>query len=252
MRWKNSPLVGAKAGPEAGLKDGQFEAYASVFGNVDSYGDVVMPGAFAESLTEWKGSGLSLPLLWGHNMADPDYNIGHVLEATEDDRGLKVRAVLDLESPKAAQVYRLLKAGRVSQMSFAFDVLDGGMAERDGEDVYELRTLKLYEVSVVPIGANQETEVLAVKGMAEQMTAAVREGHELPTKTIGALRGVRDAIDRVILLADPTEKSGNTADGNGEAVRADRKPEADPGAAVRRLKLLELAGLHYDPEGEDR
>lgn len=249
MRFKNMPLVGTKAGPDAGLKDGQFEAYASVFGNVDSYGDVVVEGAFADSLKEWDGSGLALPVLWGHNMADPDYNIGHVVEAVEDERGLKVRAELDLESPKAAQVYRLLKAGRVSQMSFAFDVLDAAMAERDGDDVYELRKLKLYEVSVVPIGANQETEVLAVKGMAEQMTAAVRDGRELPTKTIDALRGVRDAIDQAIALADPPEKSDGTAGGNDEADRVVRKSEADPGAAARRLTLLELAGLDNDPEG---
>ena len=250
MRFKNMPLVGTKAGPDAGLKDGQFEAYASVFGNVDSYGDVVVQGAFADSLEEWDASALALPVLWGHNMQDPDYNIGHVVEAVEDEHGLKVRAELDLESPKAAQVYRLLKAGRVSQMSFAFDVLDAAMAERDGDDVYELRKLKLYEVSVVPIGANQETEVLAVKGMAEQMTAAVRDGRELPTKTIDALRGVRDAIDQAISLADPPEKSDGTAGGNDEAGQAARKSEADPGAAARRLTLLELAGLNHYPEGD--
>lgn len=250
MRWKNMPLVGTKAGPDAGLKDGQFEAYASVFGNVDSYGDVVVKGAFAESLKEWAGSGLALPVLWGHNFADPDYNIGHVVEAVEDERGLKVTAELDLESPKAAQVYRLLKAGRVSQMSFAFDVLDAAMAERDGDDVYELRELKLYEVSVVPIGANQETEVLAVKAAAEHMTGTVRDGLPLSTKTVDALRGVRDALDEAIRLAGTPEKSDGTADGNDEAGRAARKSEADPGAAARHLKLLELAGTnHDDPEG---
>lgn len=250
MRFKNMPLVGTKAGPDAGLEDGHFEAYASVFGNVDSYGDVVVAGAFADSLKEWDASGLALPVLWGHNMQDPDYNIGHVVEAVEDERGLKVRAALDLESPKAAQVYRLLKAGRVSQMSFAFDVLDGAMAERDGDDVYELRRLKLYEVSVVPIGANQETEVLAVKGMTEQMTAAVRNGRELPTKTVDALRGVRDAIDSALAVVDRDEKSDGTTGGNGEAGRAARNSEADPGAAARRLTLLELAGMtNNDPEG---
>lgn len=248
MRWKGVSLVGTKAGPDGGLDEGTFEAYASVFGNVDSYGDVVVQGAFADSLKEWDTSGLSLPVLWGHNFADPDYNIGHVIEAVEDEHGLKVRAALDLESPKAAQVYRLLKAGRVSQMSFAFDVLDGAPAEKDGEDVFELRRLKLYEVSVVPIGANQETEVLAVKAAAEHMAAGL-EGAPLSTKTIDALRGVRDSIDRAIRSVDPDEKSGNTADGNGEAAGVGRNPEADPGAAARRLVDLELAGLTNDPEG---
>lgn len=251
MRWKNTALVATKAGPAGGLKEGEFEAYASVFGNVDSYGDIVVKGAFAESLKEWEASPAVLPVLWGHNFADPDYNLGHVVEAVEDDHGLKVRAVLDLESPKSAQVYRLLKAGRVSQMSFAFDVLDGGPVEKDGVEAYELRRLKLYEVSVVPIGANQETEVLAVKAAAEHMTATVREGLPLSTKTVDALRGVRDALDEAIRLSGTTsEKSDNTAGGNGEAASGGRKPEADPGAAARRLKLLELAGITYYPEGD--
>lgn len=157
-----------KAGPDDGLGEGEFTAYASVFGNKDSYGDIVLPGAFGETLAEWKDSGNVLPLLFGHNMQDPDFNIGGVLEAKEDDHGLFVKSALDLDNPKAAQVYRLLKGRRLSQMSFAYDVLEGGEAQREREDgtkefFYELRKLKLYEVSVVPIGANQETEILAVK-----------------------------------------------------------------------------------------
>ena len=142
---------------------GTFEAYASVFDNVDSHGDVVRRGAFTDTLKEWEASGRPVPVLWGHNMDDPDYNIGHLLEAVEDEHGLRVRAQIDLEGPKGQQVHRLLKSGRVAQMSFAYDVLDGGPVEKDGADVYELRRLKLYEVSVVPIGANQETSLLDVK-----------------------------------------------------------------------------------------
>lgn len=157
-----------KAGPDDGLEDGQFLAYASVFGNKDSYGDIVMPGAFAESLAEWAAKGDYIPALFGHNMSDPDFNIGHVVEAVEDERGLKVLVQLALDEPKGAQVYRLIKGRRIGQMSFAYDVLEGGEGERKRDDgstewYYELRKLKLYEVSVVPIGANQETEILAVK-----------------------------------------------------------------------------------------
>ena len=52
-----------KAGPDDGLADGQFTAYASVFGNKDSYGDVVVPGAFADDLAAWKDSGQHIPVL---------------------------------------------------------------------------------------------------------------------------------------------------------------------------------------------
>lgn len=161
--------VQLKAGPDDGLEEGEFTAYASVFGNKDSYGDVVVKGAFLETLAEWKGTGFPIPLLFGHNMQDPDFNIG-TASAEEDEFGLLTRGKLALGEPKADQVYRLLKGRRINQMSFAYDVLDGGWSKRtkaDGteEEFYELRRLKLHEISVVPIGANQETSILSVKAL---------------------------------------------------------------------------------------
>jgi HK97 family phage prohead protease len=88
-------------------------------------------------------------------MSDPDYNIGHVMKAVEDDHGLLVTAQLDLENPKAMQTYRMLKGRRINQMSFAYDVLDGsGTRSRDAprETSTSCAKLKLYEVSVVPSG----------------------------------------------------------------------------------------------------
>ncbi|MFS0228173.1 HK97 family phage prohead protease, partial [Corynebacterium striatum] len=142
------------------LGDGEkaeFEAYASVFGNRDSYGDVVQKGAFAASLKAWDEKGAPIPLLWGHNMADPDFNIGMVTSAEEDEHGLKVVCELDTDSPKGAQVHRLLKQGRVREMSFAFAATSSEYGELDGKSVRFLKEVDLFEVSVVPLGANPET-----------------------------------------------------------------------------------------------
>lgn len=192
-----------KAGPDAGLAEGEFVAYASVFGNVDSYGEVVQKGAFADSLAAWSAGDNPIPLLWGHNFADPDYNLGYVKEAVEDDRGLKVHAVLDMESPKSAQVYRLLKSGRVAQMSFAFDVEKETYVESEAVDngdgtktvtpgYWSLEQLKIHEVSVVPLGANQETEVLAVKSAADSLRAKAGKALSAKNETV-----IRDSIDRL-------------------------------------------------------
>ena len=212
MRLKNAKVL-VKAGPDAGLEDGQFEAYASIFGNIDSYGDVVQPGAFENTLKEWAESGNFLPVLFGHNMADPDYNIGHVIEATEDEKGLRVLGQLDLESPKGAQVHRLLKGKRITQLSFAYDVIKGTWGQLGGQDVYELHEVKIYEVSLVTIGANQETEVLAVKTAMESMAAGVKEGRVLSSKHVDSLRAARDSIDAVLAAAevatDQEKASGN-------------------------------------------
>ena len=195
--------VQLKAGPADGLEEGQFEAYASVFGNVDSYGDVVMPGAFADSLKEWEGSENLLPVLFGHNMSDPEYNIGHVVSAVEDEKGLRVIAQLDLETPKGLATYRLLKGRRISQMSFAYDVLEGAWGTKDGQDVYELRKLKVYEVSVVPIGANQETEILGVKAAAAALVGGIKEGRVISAKNLDSLRSAYEAIGAVLASAEP-------------------------------------------------
>jgi hypothetical protein len=206
MLTKNATIQ-IKAGPQDGLTEGQFVAYASVFGNVDSYGDIVLKGAFANDLERWEKSGNAIPLLFGHNMSDPDFNIGHVVAAEEDEVGLKVTAQLDLENPKAKQVYRMLKGKRINQMSFAYDVVDGSTEKLDGEDVYQIRDMKLYEVSVVTVGANQETEVLAVKQMpivADRLITDVKAGRVLSAKNENELRSAHEALGRVLSVLDNT------------------------------------------------
>lgn len=207
MLTKNATDIKLKAGPEDGLAEGQFIAYASVFGNVDSTGDIVVRGAFANDLLRWAASPNYIPLLFAHNMTDPDYNIGHIVEAVEDEVGLKVTAQLDLQNPKAVQVYRLLKGRRIDQMSFAYDVVDSVETYTDGEESTELRELKLYEVSVVTIGANQETEIMAVKEAgryAELMAASVKAGRVLSAKNESEIRSAHDALGRVLTVLDST------------------------------------------------
>jgi hypothetical protein len=74
MLTKNTPAqaVNVKAGPEDGLKEGEFIVYPSTFTKTpDSYGDVVAPGAFLKTIDTWKNSGNTLPGLFGHRMDDP-------------------------------------------------------------------------------------------------------------------------------------------------------------------------------------
>lgn len=219
--------VSVKAGPDDDLEDGVFTAYASVFGNVDSYGDVVVKGAFDQTLKDWKSSGNTIPLLYSHRMDDPDYNIGAILEAKEDDHGLLVKGKLDLDSPKGAQVYRLLKGRRLNQLSYAYDVTDGGPARKDGEHFYELRGLKMYEVSLTPIGANQETEVLAVKAATEALS-----GQSLKGDSVSALVAARDTLDDIIRAhrkADDTEPDAELNEASGETEAKSEEPEGAKG-----------------------
>lgn len=191
MYIKSAPVTIKAAGEQDGAEEGVFEAIVSAFGNVDSYGDVVLSGAFAETLKEWEASGDPIPVLWSHASHDPDYHIGYVLAAEERPEGLWVRAQLDPDDltdkhSKTSKIYRLLKGRRVKQFSFAFDVVDGGWGERDDRDVYELRKLKLYEVGPCLVGVNQATDLLDIKGHKEKPGVSPHEndhGDQPPADT---------------------------------------------------------------------
>ena len=231
MNVKNLTAKIKSADTVEGLAEGQIIAYASVFDNVDSYGDIVRKGAFEATLKEWADSGAPIPLLFGHRLDDPDYNIGAVIKAEEDDRGLKIVAQLDVDAPKAAQVYRLVKGGRIRELSFAFDVLDYTVA--DG--IRELTELKLYECSIVPIGANPETEIVAVKAAVEAFRAGMldsKAGREIAQANELKLREVSDSMKSGASLIDDLLSSINpgakSAPDTQEPSNGDPTPEAEP------------------------
>lgn len=165
MKHKVFDLEGFKALKEE--PEGTFEAIVAVFGNVDSYGDMIVPGAFTESLERWQASGRPIPVIYSHQWENIDAHIGKVLEAKETSKGLYIKGQLDLEEDFAAKVWKRMKNGTLAQFSFAYDVLDGGFVhKKEGEqelDYYELRRLDLFEVGPCLVGANRETELLSVK-----------------------------------------------------------------------------------------
>ncbi|QQM15101.1 capsid maturation protease [Gordonia phage TinaLin] len=264
MKTKAIELAGVKAGPDDGLADGEFIGYASVFGNKDSYGDVVEPGAFTETLKAWDESGQLIPLYWAHNTSDPDYNVGHVVKAEQDEVGLKVHVKIDLDSPKGPQVYRLVKGRRVGQMSFMYEVEEGEYVTPIGSDgaksyedaYYSLKRLKVHEVSVVQVGANQSTEITAVKELADSLAA--KAGRTLSSKNEDALRGAIGAVESALAElksilpdedADEDENDEDDDDASGKASAAVRSGDPEPAAAKTspsvsvasaRLKVLAL------------
>ncbi|MGW4641813.1 HK97 family phage prohead protease [Sphaerisporangium sp. NPDC004334] len=198
MRIKTCPVHIKAAGTHEGTDEGVFEAIVATY-DLDSVGDKIIPGAFAGTLADWKAAGNPIPVLWSHMSHDPDYHIGEVLEAEERGEGLWVKARLDLDAPKAAQVYRLLKGRRVTQFSFAYDVEDGAyVEEKDADPYYELRKLKLYEVGPTLVGANQNTDLLDVKA------ALGKAGRVLSTKNESRLREAAGLIRDVLAELDTT------------------------------------------------
>jgi HK97 family phage prohead protease len=184
MRTKHhaAPLTQLKTDD---VVEGRFEAIVSVFSNVDAMGDKVMPGAFAKSLARWRESG-PIPVAWQHDMTMPD--IGIVEDARETDRGLWVRAKLDIDEPLPAQIFKRLRRRSLKEFSFAYEVVREHMND-DG--INELHEVHLLEVSPVWRGANPATELLAVKGATPRLDSAVAS---LDACVLGRRTRVQEAI----------------------------------------------------------
>jgi HK97 family phage prohead protease len=226
-RTKECPARIKAAGEADGLQPGQFTAIVSVFGNEDSVGDVVIEGAFTDTLAEWAVKGDPIPVLWSHDWGDPFSHIGVVVEAKETSEGLLVTGQIeDLDTnPTAAQVYRLLKGRRVTQFSFAYDVQEGAWVEpEDAWPYYELRKLKLYEVGPCLVGANQETELLAAK--AADIARGLKEGRVLAAKHYERLQEAHAAIGDVLAAAEPQKTTAPK--GADEAQTTGQPPAATP------------------------
>ena len=171
-----------------------------------------------------------MPVLYGHNMNDPDYNIG-TAELVEDERGLRTTAAFD-GSPKAQRVRQLLAEGRLSKMSFAYDVLDEAPVElEDGTKANELRRLDLFEVSVVLVPAN---------GHAEIVESKARKGDEAQddATTLGDVLAVLNDIrdDLRAIAANDDNDNGDDADEGGPEEPGTANDQAKSRDLIARLK----------------
>lgn len=139
--------------------DGSFTGYGSVFGVEDSYGEVVQPGAFAESLSSLAAKSRNVPILWQHEWNKP---LGVYTDISEDDTGLKVSGQLLVKDVKLAQeAHALMRAGAVTGLSIGYFVIESEKANKAGPIL--LTKLDLVEVSLVTFPANDEARIDAVK-----------------------------------------------------------------------------------------
>lgn len=137
---------------------GTVQGYASVFGLLDRGGDIVLPGAFKQSIADWKRKKKSVPMLWQHSSAEP---IGVWTDLAEDERGLKATGTLIMDVPKAAEARALIKGGAVSGLSIGYRTKEAELDRTTG--VRKLKKVELWEVSLVTFPMLPEAQVSGVK-----------------------------------------------------------------------------------------
>lgn len=163
---------------------GEFEGYGSVFGVKDSYDDIVLPGAFANTLKQWGEKGSLPALLWQHRMDEP---IGIYTDMKEDETGLylKGRLLID-DDPLAKRAHAHMKAGSLSGLSIGYILKDGEYDRTKA--AFLLKDLDLWEVSLVTFPANDEARVSEVKSAFARGDIPTQKSIERVLRDVGLSR----------------------------------------------------------------
>jgi len=203
---------------------GEFEGYASTFGNTDKGGDVVISGAFAESLN--KRPAAKVKMLLHH---DTRRICGTWSEMAEDGRGLRVKGKLLLTTQDGKETYELMRAGALDAMSIGYRTLDDETDRVSG--VRTLKKLDLMEVSIVTFPMNERATIGAVKRAGDFSTQDWRD-IEATLRDEGLSRA--DAVKAVSGLKNWLQRDA----GEPESGSRDETPPADTAAllALRRLQ----------------
>lgn len=134
--------------------NGIVEGYAAVFGNKDLGNDIIDPGAFKKTINERK----NVPLLWYHQ---PPEVLGLVFEMEEDNKGLKSRSQINLDTQLGREKFSLIRQGAIKGMSIGFEAIK----ETWDGTVRRLKEIRLWEISLVTFPMNPLAQVTGIKAV---------------------------------------------------------------------------------------
>ena len=208
---------------------GVFEGYASVFNRQDLGRDVVLPGAFRESLSKRGAAGVRM--LFQHDPGEP---IGVWEKIYEDARGLFVRGRIMTEVTRGREVLALMRANALDGLSIGFRAEQGVRSKRTG--VRRLKQIDLWEISIVTFPMLPDARVSSVKSRTgNRGLPTAREFERWLTQDAGFTRSqaravVRDGLKGLDPLRDAGESSAMRqvlAEQIAEAARLMRAGAAD-------------------------
>ena len=212
-----------KSVTDTGELVGYFSSYQPV---ADSYGDCVAPGCFTETIKAWAEKGKFIPLVWNHNMDDPEMIIGQVDKIEDDEYGPLMTAHF-YDTPKAQAARNLMKEGSVYQFSYAYSI-DSARKPDENEKAADpninqvLEAVSLMEITITPTPAQPLAEMVSVKS-----------GRRNRKSDVDILKQIRSLVDQ--LLEDEVE------DTDEEPRDSDAKSEEqDPANDEEQKKLAAL------------
>ena len=199
--------------------EGVVEGYGSVFNLMDQGADIMLPGAFKASLTDWKRKKSLIPMLWQH---DPSMPIGVWPDVVEDDRGLKCAGELILAVPQATIARTLLQKKAIKGLSIGYRTIDYEIDRTTG--VRRLKKVELWEISLVTFPMLPEAQVTSVKNAnfdTREMEDGLRDAGLSRSDAKTAIAVLRKTLQR-----DAGETGPELRDAATDALKSIRKAAA--------------------------
>lgn len=157
-------------------KTGAFAGYGAIFGNIDSHGDMIVPGAFKDTLADWqrRGSLPAMKLMHGTSInpfSGSDLPIGKYTAMSEDTKGLRVEGKLSgLETDRGRYIHALMQDGALNALSIGYKTVKASRGAMP-QVKRQLDAVRLFEVSLLPEGSNPEALVTSMKSRLDALGA---------------------------------------------------------------------------------
>lgn len=225
-------------------EDSTFEGYASVFGNVDAYDEVIDKGAFAKTIQE---NTKRIKICWNHFWDEP---IGRPITLEEDNHGLYTIGKVS-NTTRGKDILTLMRDGVVTEMSIGFETMqDKNEKTTEGRYIRHLTEVRLWEYSPVTWAANDLALITGVRGFSNNpfsmklgvLTDFARYAKGLIDLNEGRVLGeanmklVKSAVEALqALLSEPQPDDEST----GELDVAANSGEADADIQAEIKKLLD-------------
>jgi HK97 family phage prohead protease len=158
---------------KSGTDPGTLTGWASVYNVVDQQDDVVVPGAFRKTLSDWRASKRVIGLTLDHQN-DADGVIGALTDAHDSAYGLKTTFRFS-STAKAQDARTKAREGILNGLSFFGPIVNKGFDTVAGKSVQVLKEVGLWFVGLTPMPANTGALVLAAKTGTDEGAEGARE-----------------------------------------------------------------------------
>lgn len=198
------------------------KAYACAFGNVDSWGDIIAPGA-VDAFMKSEDFG-RMAFCYQHDMREV---IGVITDAGVDEKGMWIEADI-LPTTTGKDVQTLIRGGAIKEFSIGYYADKCHFEKRDGytDQIRILDEITIIEVSPVTRAANDKAVLLDAKNdnegqksinpnTEEQMEQKIKD---LQAELKSAQAEVKTAKDAVDTMSTELKTAQETAQRQSEEI----------------------------------